>query len=117
MIAIAISALLALLLCAFAAWLFLAPGGPSDSKKGKENNQSTSDELHVDGLVIDATEQELTLKVEESDEEMHFAVSEEAMVDVAHLKVHAAMNLPTRVFYRKGSDGKRTATWIEDAPL
>ena len=93
-------------------WLF-SPGG---SEPGPPID--LADVPFVDGTLVVVDPPRLVLRTSgDNQEEMAFTIREQDMgnFDVAHLRSHSSIGLPTRLYYLE-SEGKLFAVYKEDAP-
>lgn len=95
--------------------LLFGPGG------GEPNAPPNLNSLqHVDGTLVVVEERRLVLEPFEPVDgrtEIEFAIREEdaRYFDIAHLRSHSSVALPTRLYYEKSGDGY-FARYKEDAP-
>ena len=112
--AIAIGTLGAVVIGSVLFWLF-GPGGSTP-----EAPVNLSDVPYIDGTLVEVEPPTLVLRpFDESAgaEEMEFTIrpQDEQHFDVAHLRSHSSIGLPTRLYYLE-ENGRKFAVYKQDAP-
>jgi hypothetical protein len=105
----------ALFLLGMLIWLFSAEGAQPDAPTNLSDLPTVDGTLNVveaDRLVMTAFEPL------DGDTEVEFEIPEkyQGNFDVAHLRSHSSVGIPTRIYYLE-QDGKRLAVYKEDAPV
>jgi len=95
-------------------WLF-GPGGSAP-----EAPVNVSDLPYMDGTLVEVDPPTLVLRPfepEAGESEIEFTIrpQDEKRFDIAHLRSHSSIGLPTRLFYLE-ENGRRYAVYKQDAP-
>lgn len=109
------SGVLVVLLAASVFWLFSGEGSAPEPPADVESYET------VDGTLVDVEEDRLVMEPFEEvggSDRLEFTIREQDadQFDLAHLRSHSSIGLPTRLFYEE-VDGTLYAVYKEDAPV
>lgn len=110
-----VTGVLGLLLVASVVWLFSGEGSEPQPPADVESYET------VDGTLVAVEDDELTMEPFEAvdgKDRLVFVIrdADADQFDLAHLRSHSSIGLPTRLFYEE-QDGTLYAVYKEDAPV